>query len=143
MFKFCLIVAFMLLPKQPSDQGWRIFAFVDFKPTLIKELNEYFLVPQLDSRIRGYEGKEMELEGYFIPVDLDDHRTIIISKSPYSQCFFCGGAGPESVAEVQLTAKPPRFKGDQIIKVSGILKLNSTDFEHMNFILTNAKIIAE
>lgn len=134
------IVFCMISIPQPSGEGWDIFAKVKFTPQLIKELDEYYLVPFLDSRIRYYEGKEFELEGYYIPLDLEEKNTVVISRSPYAQCFFCGGAGPESVAEVHFATKPPRFKPDQIIRVSGVLKLNATDIEHMNFILLNAKL---
>jgi hypothetical protein len=125
---------------QPSPGGWDIFAKVKFKSQLIKEVNEYFLVPAFDAGIRSYEGKEMTLEGYFIPFDLENKRTVIISRNPYSQCFFCGGAGPESVAEISFASKPPKFKADQIISVTGILKLNGTDINHLNFILENSKL---
>jgi hypothetical protein len=76
-------------------------------------------------------------------MDLDDNRGIILSKVPYSACFFCGGAGPESVVEVYFTDKHPRFKADQVIKVTGILRLNDTDITHMNFILTGATLVTE
>ncbi len=56
-------------------------------------------------------------------------------------CFFCGGASPASVAEIYFKVKPPRFKADQIIAVRGILKLNDSDIDHMNFILNDAELI--
>ncbi|HYF68272.1 MAG TPA: hypothetical protein VD884_09050 [Ohtaekwangia sp.] len=125
---------------QPSQNGWDLFAKVKFTPQLIKEVNEYFLIPFFDSRIRYYEGKEMTLEGYYIPMDLEDRHTIILSKSPYAQCFFCGGAGPESVSEIIFSSRPPKFKADQIISVSGTLRLNAKDINHLNFILENARL---
>jgi hypothetical protein len=125
---------------QPSSNGWDIFAKVKFTPQLVKEVNEYFLIPFFDSRIRFYEGKEMTLEGYYIPMDLEGRHTIILSRHPYAQCFFCGGAGPESISEVIFASKPPKFKADQIIKVSGTLRLNDKDINHLNFILENATL---
>lgn len=125
---------------QPSANGWDIFAKVRFKPQLIKEVNEHFLVPFFDSRIKFYEGKEMTLEGYYIPLDLESKYTIVLSRNPYAQCFFCGGAGPESVAEVVFASKPRKFKADEIITVTGVLKLNGKDINHMNFILENARL---
>ena len=67
---------------------------------------------------------------------------MILSKYPMAECFFCGGAGPESVAVVYLKNSPTkRPKLDQIIKVRGILQLNATDVEEMTFIIQNAVII--
>lgn len=129
-----------IVTTQPSREGWDIFAKVKFTPQLVKEVNEYYLIPFLDSRIRYYEGKELTLEGYYIPMDLEQPRTIILSKYPYAQCFFCGGAGPESISEIVFVSKPPKFKVDQLIRVSGTLKLNDKDINHLNFILENARL---
>ncbi len=125
---------------QPPSDGWDLFARVKFTEKFLKELNEYYLVPFLDSKIKLHEGKEITLKGYYLPYELDDKNRIIISKNPYSQCFFCGGAGPESVSEIVFASKRQRFKADQIITVTGTLKLNATDINHMNFILMNARL---
>jgi hypothetical protein len=100
-------------------------------------------VPFLDSKIRTHEGKAITLEGYYLPYDLSNKNAIIISRNPFSACFFCGGAGPESVAEIVFASKPPRFKADQIITVTGTLKLNDKNVDHMNFILVNARLESE
>jgi hypothetical protein len=121
--------------------GWSVFARVKFNAKLIKELNEYFLVPFFDSRIRALEGKEITLRGHYMPMDLENNNVIILSKYPYSQCFFCGGAGPESVAEIVFSSKHPKLKADQIITVKGTLQLNESDVEHMNFVLKQASIV--
>jgi hypothetical protein len=125
---------------QPPADGWDIFAKVKFSEKFFKELNEYYLVPFFDSRIRAYEGKEIALEGYYLPFEMNDRNSIIVSRNPYSSCFFCGGAGPESVAEVVFASKVPRLKSDQVITVTGILKLNDKDINHMNFILVHARV---
>jgi hypothetical protein len=141
-----LAITFLLvsgLAVQPSSDLWNIFAKVKFTQKFFKEPGEYYLVPFLDSRIRFYEGKDVTLEGHYLPFDLNNKNSIIISKYPYSACFFCGGAGPESVAEIVFASKPPRMKADQVITVTGILKLNDKDINHMNFILEQARLESE
>jgi hypothetical protein len=133
-----ILLGRLVLFLPPGDEGWDIFARVKFTEQAIR--NEYYLVPFLDTRIKSYEGKVVSLKGYYLPMDLDDERTIILSKNPYSMCFFCGGAGPESVAEIIFSSKRPKLKADQIITVSGKLKLNARDVEHMNFILEDATL---
>jgi hypothetical protein len=123
------------------EDGWEILAKVKFTRKLMKPYNEYFLVPLFDSHILAYKGKDFTLTGYYIPIELENSKTIILSKVPNSQCFFHGGAGPESVAEIIFPANAPKLKPDQIITVTGKLKLNDSDVEHMNFILENARII--
>ncbi len=124
----------------PGSDGWQMFARVPFKSTYFKEINEYFLVPTFTKELRAEEGKEMELRGHFIPMDMDGN-SIVLSKFPYAACFFCGGAGPESVAEVQFKNKKPKLKPDQVISVRGKLQLNGTDINHLNFILKDAELI--
>jgi hypothetical protein len=58
-----------------------------------------------------------------------------------SQCFFCGGGGPESIAEVTFKVDPGKFQVDDLITVKGKLKLNASDIEHVNFILEEAVLV--
>lgn len=122
--------------QQPD--GWAIFSRVKFSEKFFKEENTTYLYPLFDTRIRAYEGKEVVLTGHYIPWDVEDHRVMIVSKFPNNACFFCGGAGPETVAEVYFAQAAPRLKADQVITVRGKLKLNDRDVDHMNFILTGA-----
>lgn len=124
----------------PADDTWKIFARVKFTEKFYKELDEYYPMPLLDTRIRFYEGKPITLKGHYLAMDLEDSRSIVLSKNPYAACFFCGGSGPESVAEVVFEGKRPRLKADQIITVTGILKLNDKDLNHLNFIIERAHI---
>lgn len=138
--KGLVIILFFLSGFTYTQEGWELFASVKFKSKYIKEYNEKFLVPEFDSKIRNLAGTKVKLKGHYMPFDFKDN-TIILSKFPYSSCFFCGGAGPESVAEIQLSNKPGKLKADQVIIVEGNLQLNDQDVNHMNFILTNAEIV--
>jgi hypothetical protein len=60
-----------------------------------------------------------------------------------SQCFFCGGAGPESIVEVNFARELPKFQIDDLVTVKGKLKLNIDDMDHVNFILTDAVVISK
>jgi hypothetical protein len=128
---------------QPPDKidMWEIFATVKFTSKYYIQYKEYFLAPTFDANLRTLEGTNIVLSGHYMPLDLPDKKNIIISKFPYAACFFCGGAGPESVAEIQLTKTAPRFKADQIITIKGKLKLNDSHVDHLNFILTEAEVI--
>jgi len=133
-----LALCFLLL--LPSSDGWTVFARVKFKSTFFKEINEYFLVPTFSAELNTLVGKDFTLKGHYIPFDLPAN-TIILSKNPFASCFFCGGAGPESVAEINFKSKRPKLKVDQVIEVKGILRLNGTDINHMNFILDDAELL--
>ncbi|RKQ51322.1 hypothetical protein BXY85_2345 [Roseivirga pacifica] len=136
--RFLFIFSFLLLPiSQP--EGWEIFGKVVFEPQYFEELDMYFEVPVFDKNLIALENSEVTLSGYHIPLALDS--SVVISSLPFSSCFFCGGAGPETVAEIQFSELPKNIYPDQLIKARGKLKLNATDVNHMNFILTEAKLI--
>jgi hypothetical protein len=137
MVSIVMLMAFAPVP----GEGWMIFSKVKFTSKYYKAHDQYFLTPSLDVLIRAYEGKSFILKGHYIPMDIDDKQVIILSRYPYSACFFCGGAGPESVAEIHFTEKAPKLKADQVIRVKGRLKLNDRDITHMNFILEEAALV--
>lgn len=121
---------------------WELFATTQFQEKLDRSLGMYFYYPRFTPHLLSMQGKTIELEGFFIPVDLQDPKTLILSKYPMAECFFCGGSGPESIALIHLKTPPGRkLKTDQIIRIKGILTLNATDVEEMTFIISNAEFI--
>ena len=140
LFILTLLISLSAVNKEPDL--WALFSKTRFTERLNRELSMYFLYPTFPAELKAMDGKEIILSGFYIPLDFEDDRTIIISKFPMAQCFFCGGAGSESVAVAYLQVKPTkRFKTDQIIKIKGILSLNEKDVDELNFIINNAKII--
>jgi len=127
---------------QESDT-WNAFAKTKFEPKFDEKLGEYLYHPIFPDAIKNMEGKEVVLEGFYVPFAPDGDDYIIVSKFPMSQCFFCGGGGPESVAEVNFAKNPGRFQVDDLITVKGKLKLNTNDLDHLNFILTDAVLIRD
>jgi len=124
-----------------QTDGWNAFAKTKFDTKYSEKAGEYFLFPAFPADLKAMVGKEIDLEGYYLPIDVEGDAYIILSKFPYSQCFFCGGAGPESIAEVYFKSKTPKFEGDQFIRIKGKLKLNDADLEHGNFIVEEAVLV--
>ena len=122
---------------------WNVFAKTKFEPRFDEKLGEYLFYPTFPADVKKLEGKEVVLEGFYVPFAPEGDDYIIISKYPMSQCFFCGGGGPESVAEVNFAKVPGRFQVYDLITVRGRLKLNSDDLDHINFILTDAVLISD
>lgn len=138
------ILLLMMVLGQTSfaqTDGWVAFAKTKFDAKYNEKAGEYFLFPTFPADLKAQVGKEIELEGYYLPIDVEGNAYIILSKFPYSQCFFCGGAGPESIAEVYFKAKTPAFEPDQFIRIKGKLKLNDSDLEHGNFIIEDAVLV--
>ena len=145
MNKNLAIVLFALISFSAMSQsdGWTLFAKTKFEAKYNDKAAEYFLYPVFAPELRDMVGKEIALEGYYLPIDIDGDAYIILSKFPYSQCFFCGGAGPESIAEVSFKVKPGKFEMDQYLRVKGKLKLNEGNIEHGNFILEDAVMVSK
>jgi len=134
--RWFLLISLLVLSPSSGLEGWELFHKVSFAPEYFEEADAYFEVPTFDDGLKAIVGEEVTLTGYAIPFDSD--TVFILSQNPFASCFFCGGAGPETVAEVSL--KEP-FKGlviDDNVTVKGKLKLNSTDIYHLNFILEEA-----
>jgi len=134
-----LVLNCTLLYAQAS--AWDSFARVKFVSKYNADYGMNIQVPQFDWTIRLLEGKEVSLKGYFVPTDLQTPRSIILSRVPNSSCFFCGGAGPETVARINFKQSVHKFKTDEILKVKGKLKLNDSNYREMSFILEEAEII--
>jgi hypothetical protein len=106
-----------------------------------KSEDEYgeIYVPNFGEEVRKMDGKQVTLKGYIVPFEgMFEPRHIIISSLPIAACFFCGGSGPETVAEAYLseeikyTAKP--------VAVTGKLVLNDSDYNQLMYILKDATV---
>ncbi|GAB1856881.1 hypothetical protein MHTCC0001_17170 [Flavobacteriaceae bacterium MHTCC 0001] len=116
---------------------WEDLSKVTFTEQYFPAYDQNFLKPTFSDSVKALEGKLVSITGYFLNVD-PSGKLYILSKGPMSSCFFCGVGGPETAMELQFVSKP-KFKTDNIIKVTGKLKLNADDVDHFNYILTECK----
>lgn len=131
----------LILTAAAQTSGWEQFADTRFKWEWVEELGVEVETPIFSSKVKALEGTEITLTGHYLPFELDGER-IIISQLPYAACFFCGGeVGQESVAEVVFNSVQRPFRLDELVTVKGRLKLNIDDYEHMVFIIEDAKVI--
>ena len=100
-----VILGFSSLSVGAQVNGWDLFAKTKFETKYNEKAAEYFLYPVFAKELKDLVGKEVSLEGYYLAMEIPDDAYIILSKFPYSQCFFCGGAGPESIAEITFKVK--------------------------------------
>ncbi|MBO9615865.1 MAG: DUF3299 domain-containing protein [Dyadobacter sp.] len=125
---------------EPITINWKRLTDVRFTRKLNRELSMYFLYPTFGPSVNALQGKEISIRGYMIPVDENDH-IYVISAKPMAACFFCGGAGPESIIELQFRKKKQRFRTDEVLTVRGRLILNADNVDHLNYILKDAEVI--
>ena len=69
-----------------------------------------------------------------------DEDFYVLSRYPFANCLFCGGAGPETVVDLQFDGPSPReYATDERLTFAGKLKLNSDDIYQMNYIIKGAR----
>ena len=135
---FCFIAS---IGHSQTRISWELLADVEMTPKFFEELGSGYLVPTFGDGPLSFEGKEVMLTGYFIPFDESDDF-YVLSQNTYSACFFCGAAGPETVVEIWFSDRAKKdFMLDDQLTIKGKLRLNSTDVNHMNYILEEAQAI--
>jgi hypothetical protein len=142
-FIMAVILLFTGVSQQVYSQKnitWETLKDVKFTDKWSEEFQAYYQVPKFGAALKALDGKEVIIKGYIIPIDvIEDYY--VLSANPYSSCFFCGQAGPESVMEVQLKKKTRELKMDQVLTFKGKLKLNAEDIYQLNYILENAEVV--
>ncbi len=135
---FCLSL-FGFTADEPQKISWEVLKDVTFKKKWYEKESIFMLYPTFGPNVKKVENKTVLIKGYMVPVDPESNQ-YVLSAYPYSMCFFCGGAGPESVMGLKLK-KTQRFKTDDIHVFKGKLELNANDVFELNYILTDAEVV--
>lgn len=140
---FCIVFSFLFLNFQIATAqeyiDWSYLADVEFDIKFSEELGYDLYYAKFGKMVSPYDGKEVIISGYMIPLD-PMGVSYVLSKNPNSSCFFCGGAGPETVLELVL--KPSameRYEVDAVKSFKGILKLNKVNKTQLTYVLTDAE----
>ena len=130
----------ILAQQQLTDNIWKTLSKISYKKEYDELMGFKIDKPVFSESVKALEGKEVTIKGYIIPVEgYKSHKEFIFSAFPYSMCFFCGGAGPETVMEVEAT-EGIKYSADAII-IKGIIKLNDKDINRLMYKLVNAKLV--
>lgn len=131
----CLFLLSSAAQAQKGKDAWESLADVKFKSRMVDgyEIDS----PVFGSKVKALQSKQIYLKGYVLPLEVGDKKQFIFSLYPYNLCYFCGGAGPETVVEVQ--AKSPIAYCIKPIIIKGRLRLNAKDYNHLMYILEDAE----
>ena len=133
-----IVVGFTALAQNQST--WKVLSKVQIEKRFDELLNYEIDFPTFSDEVKALNGKEIVLEGWIIPLDeLRGENYFVLSALPFANCFFCGGAGPETVLEV-FSEKNIKFT-EKRIKVKGILNINADDPMKLMCILQKAELI--
>ncbi|GAB5557574.1 MAG: hypothetical protein SchgKO_17870 [Schleiferiaceae bacterium] len=94
--------------------------------------------PRFPESVTAYDGQEVVIQGFIIPMDVGENA-YVLSMNPFSSCFFCGNAGPETVMELKFKDPQSKFLTDQFIRVKGVLRLNRYNSNGFFYTLENAE----
>lgn len=119
---------------------WKTLSKITYEKKFDELLGFKVDVPVFSQDIQDLEGKVVEVSGYIVPVEgYKSHTEFVFSAYPYNMCFFCGGAGPETVMEVT-SSEPVKYSTDRV-KLRGKLTLNSDDINRLMYVLTEAELV--
>lgn len=131
------------LPAQES-LSWKALADVTFEKSYDAEAGIEGLKATFGEGPRAYEGKEVTIRGFIIPGQITK-GIYFLSQYPNYTCFFCGGAGPETVIELRTkpdrSGRRPHFAMDDELTFRGVLRLNADDFRYTSYLLEEAEVV--
>ena len=137
-----LVFGWSANPLQAQDKTWKTLSKITFKKEYNETMGFKVDVPVFSEEVSALEGQEVKIRGYIIPVEgYKGHKEFIFSAYPYNMCFFCGGAGPETVMEV--FAKEPIEYTAEPITIKGTLELNADDINRLIYALHDVVLVQE
>lgn len=139
-FLFCWIVGPMATAvTAQSLLSWDQLTDVKFTKKFSADLGIEILTADFGSSVKALDGQVVSLRGYMIPLDPLGTQ-YVLSRVPMASCFFCGGSGPETVAELRLHPKSiRRYATDEVLTFKGTLKLNASNANSLHYVLLNAE----
>ena len=123
--------------EEKNENIWKTLSKITYKKEYDEFLGFKIDKPVFADQVKSLEGQEIEVRGYIIPVEgYKSHNEFIFSAYPYNMCFFCGGAGPETVMEVE-SEVPVEYTAEQVV-LRGKLVLNADDVNRLMYLLVEA-----
>jgi hypothetical protein len=94
--------------------------------------------PVLSPEIKFRNNRKVIVSGFIVPIDNVNYA---ISKNVFASCFFCGKAGPETIAGLKFRAGKMKLRTDQYVTIVGTLKLNETDIDNWMYNIEDVVIV--
>lgn len=143
LFVLLLIGSAFISPPIPVNI-WDTLSQIKWKKEYNSEFEARIDRPEFKEAVKALDGKVVDIPGFIIPYAFygdKDSKYIVLSRYPTQSCFFCGGAGPESVVEVYLKKRKLFYRFNRVTTIRGTLQLNNDDYNHLIYILKDAEIV--
>ncbi len=140
---FCLFLGAVVTVDAQSDDGsrtWQTLSKITYRKQYDELMGFKVDIPVFSDDVKAMAGQEIIVKGYIIPTEgYKSHQEFVFSAFPYNMCFFCGGAGPETVMEVE-ASEAIEFTAE-VVTIKGILALNDDDINRLIYLLTDAVLV--
>lgn len=139
MKKYSLILIALAITHNSQAQHpitWDLLSEVEVEYQQDTIHNTWQMLPTYSEALLQQDQTDIQISGYVIPTDLTG-GTFVLSAFPFSSCFFCGGAGPESVIELNLS-RSQSFSTDQFATFTGKIRLQRQP-DGFLYVLENAR----
>ena len=123
----CIIILFIsnnIFSQTEID--WLMLRDVYYKSEYKDEVYGYMQIPFFGKGVEDLDNKEVKITGFMLTLSPDE-GIFVLSQNPYADCFFCGYGGPESAIELRLKPGYDSFLMDELVTVTGTLRLNRED----------------
>ena len=125
-----------------AAKTWKTLSKITFKKEMDEIMGFKVDKPVFSKEVKALENKVIEIKGYIIPVEgYKNHKEFVFSAFPYNMCFFCGGAGPETVMEV--FSKEAIEYTAEAVTIKGKLELNADDINRLMYGMTEVTLVKE
>ena len=121
---------------------WLKLRDVYYKSEYREDAYGYYQNPFVEEKVEALDNKEVKITGYMLTL-APDEGVFVLSQNPYADCFFCGFGGPESAIELRLNPGYDDFLMDELVTVTGILRLKREDVSTGVYVMDNATAVKE
>ncbi len=121
---------------------WKVLLRLQMDSSYSDKMGMVVELPVFNDTLKALEGKQVIVEGYYIPAtETKDNQIVILSAFPFAECFYCGKAGIESVIDVLSVEPLPRMKTDTKTRIRGRFRLNADNFDYLVFVLEESSLV--
>lgn len=94
--------------------------------------------PVVNDNLKKLANKKVIIKGFIVPID---NKNYAISKNVFASCFFCGKAGPETIAGLKFKGNLPKLKTDQYVVLQGVFRYNEDNADDWIYTIDDVVII--
>jgi hypothetical protein len=144
LFKFCLSLAVLLNAATGHLTGqvtvtWDELGDVTFESRYDEDFGIEILEAEFGTHLVTLDSQVVILTGYMIPLNALG-TSYVLSRFPNANCFFCGGAGPETIVELKLSPRfLKRYATDTYATFKGRLILNRKNLTSLTYVMLDAE----